>query len=757
LLAAALICVGAFAAIYRFWRPGISGPADMLIGVYRVFELEHSWQNGVIFPRLAMGLNYGYGGPLFEYYPPLVSYVALAFRWFGLDWIASAKAGFTLAVLVAGLGSYVYARWLFQDRKAGLLASAAYMFAPYILLDVYERGASAELMALALLPWVFWAAQHLLDLHDAGAFVPAGTTDADVLVPGRLDPPRLARSGSPGNRWVLATAVLVALLMLAHNITALFVIPVLVAYLVLLTWQQHSWSRLPVVGIAVALGLGLSAFYWLPALAEGSYSKLTTRMLGDVSAQLVPLDHLIQNQWAFDYFGSMRFRMSLPGAVLGIIAVLTIISRARRLRFILALFAVIGVVLLFLVTDLSRPFWQNLPLVRFIQFPWRLLGIATFCVALLIGSLAASSSVARWRLPGWAGWTITVLLVGLLAYCGLQNADPSKSSFWYPITSDQMSKADLYERGRDQFPLYGDYTPASMQLGYPETLSLQRLPQVPPSEPLAAPPQVQVLAEADNEIQVEVHAPLPFTMHWPRIYFPRWQAYVDGLAVPTTPEGPFGLASTPLPEGDHIVVLRFEDTPLRVVSNAIAFLCLVLLTIGGLRTLRGRRVVLLCVLLFLTLAGGAIAHKAVGPRTREPANFTANLQNEISLAGYQFENAKLHKGEPLVLRLYWFAHKTPAYNYKVFVHIEKPDGSAMIANGDDEPMHGYAPTSRWDAGELVVDEHTVKLDPGLASGAYRVVVGIYRPETMQNLVVKQATKVLPGDLLPLGQIEVLER
>ena len=144
-----------------------------------------------------MGLNFGYSGPLFQYYPPLASYIALAFHWVGFGWIGAAKAGFTLALVLAGLGAYTYARWLFADRRAALVAGFAYLFAPYLLLNIYERGASAELLALGLLPWLFWTTHHLLR--------------------------------SENRSWLWSSAGLIALLILAHNITALFVLPLLVA------------------------------------------------------------------------------------------------------------------------------------------------------------------------------------------------------------------------------------------------------------------------------------------------------------------------------------------------------------------------------------------------------------------------------------------------------------------------------------------------------------------------------------------------
>ena len=135
------------------------------------------------------GLNFGYGGPLFQYYPPLTSYLALFWHWTGLPWIEANKAVFTLALLLGGYGVYGYTRWLLGKRPAALLAASAYVLSPYLLLNVYERGALAEIFSLALLPWLLWASHHYVDHLDRLSF--AGTT------------------------------ILTALLMLSHNITTL--------------------------------------------------------------------------------------------------------------------------------------------------------------------------------------------------------------------------------------------------------------------------------------------------------------------------------------------------------------------------------------------------------------------------------------------------------------------------------------------------------------------------------------------------------
>ena len=718
----AFIVLVACSAMRAFWQPGVSSPADMLIGIYRVFELDQSWHQQVLFPRIGMGLMFGFGAPLFQYYPPLASYVALPFHWAGLGWIESAKAVFSASLLLAGLGSYVYARWLFGKRPAALVAAIAYMLAPYLLLDIYERGAAAEVLALALLPWLFWS------MH------------------------RLLRSASPSAFW--SSAACVAMLMLAHNITAFFVLPILSCYLLLLSWRGHTWSRLRLVILSFALGLGLSAFYWVPALAEQNYSQLASRMM---TAPLQPLNHLVslaelvQRQWAFDYWGPARRQLPLWQAVLAPLAALGIVRQVRALKLLLVLLTLILAAILLLQLHGSGIFWQAVPLVRFIQFPWRLYGLGSFCAAMLLGSLLCLPGLPRLAAPGIAAFLILVV-----SYAGLRSLDPKLSSIWYPLSSENISKIDEYERGRIDFALYSDYMPAAMQV-LPSDLAKPRPAGNAPLPPLAVPPRIKITAESPNQISLQVHAPAAFTLRLPRLFFPAWQVYVAGRPVPTGPQGPFGLVAARLPAGDYLVNAHFDDTPLRVIANIVSVLCLLAMAACALRDRRARLALAICVGSALLLAGLAWRHQGIGQSPYRPAEYTADFQDEIRLLGYQLEPASPRPGDTLRIRLYWLTERTPQGDYKVFSHLVRSDDSGPIAQGDSMPLHGYRPTSQWDPGDFMVDEQEIKLPADLPPGAYELLIGMYRPESMQNLAVHDAPRVLPGDRVVLSGVTVRGR
>jgi hypothetical protein len=717
----ALLGLGVVLAIARFWQPGVSSDADMLMGIYRVFELNQAWQNGVLFPRLGENLNFGYGAPLFQYYPPLVSYGALLFHKAGLGWIEASKAMFTVALLLASSGVYVYTRWLFRDRKAAFVSGAVYLFAPYLLTNIYERGAAAESLALAIVPWLFWSV-HRLIAEDQRA-------------------------------WIWISSVLIALLVLAHNITALFVLPVLLASALLLTLALGRLNRLASLALAVGLGLGLSAFYWLPALAEISYVQVESTMVDDsksVVAHLAPLREFVQTSLVFDYWGPMRFHPAYWQIALGALGVIGVAFQDRRLRLPLAFIAGLWIVTLVLQLTVSRPFWESLPLIRFIQFPWRLLGLASFSLAVLTGSLFLLGPLRR-----APGWILAALLLGSMAILSTARLSPEQSPIWYPITSAEISKQDLFDRGSRGFALFSDYMPSAVQVSVTD-MPRSRTPTASAQQPDHTAPLVQVTEASPSGVKLALSATQPFTLHLNRIFFPGWQAHVGSQAALVGAGGEMGLVSVSLPQGVYPLEIRFDDTPLRRIATVISLISWSILLLGVFRLLPRRGALLTASALAIAAATILLVrHNASEQSVRYPTHYPINFQNEIRLVGYDLEKTTWRAGENLNVDLYWLAQQTPSQDYRVFLHLAPTDDTGVVAQRDSMPQSGYGATTRWDPGELIVDEHSLHIGADVPPGSYYLLMGLYRPEPMQNLSIVQSPGVLPGDRAILAQLDIV--
>jgi hypothetical protein len=106
-----------------------------------------------------------------------------------------------------------------------------------------------------------------------------------------------------------------------------------------------------------------------------------------------------------------------------------------------------------------------------------------------------------------------------------------------------------------------------------------------------------------------------------------------------------------------------------------------------------------------------------------------------SLTGFEVEPATATAGETVQVTLYWQALAAPAEDYTVFVHLLDAQG-APRGYGDGPPVGGDYPTGLWEPGEVIVDEHAVRVDPGAPPGPYRIAVGLYRPADGSRLPVQ---------------------
>jgi len=98
------------------------------------------------------------------------------------------------------------------------------------------------------------------------------------------------------------------------------------------------------------------------------------------------------------------------------------------------------------------------------------------------------------------------------------------------------------------------------------------------------------------------------------------------------------------------------------------------------------------------------------------------------------------------VRLLWQSLAPLPRDVTVFVHAYDA-ADYQVAAGDGPPMNGGFPTSLWQKGDQVLDEHSLTLPPGLTLDAVRVTVGLYQPENGARLtaIANQNSVRLPSD------------
>ncbi|HLB11462.1 MAG TPA: glycosyltransferase family 39 protein [Dehalococcoidia bacterium] len=115
--------------------------------------------------------------------------------------------------------------------------------------------------------------------------------------------------------------------------------------------------------------------------------------------------------------------------------------------------------------------------------------------------------------------------------------------------------------------------------------------------------------------------------------------------------------------------------------------------------------------------------------------------------------ARAPSGGVLPLTLYWEAIAPPPQRYKVFVHLLGPNAT-LWGQHDAEPAGGSRPTTDWQPGEAIADNHGLPILPGTPPGRYELEVGLYDPATGRRLGIHDPAGKSVDDRVVLRPIEV---
>lgn len=216
---------------------------DLLLHYFRIPVVNGQWAAGLPLVRWQPDLIYGYGSPLFNFYPPLSAFLLTALYWLvGQQAAVAINLLFALCLLLGAVGMFGLGRAL-TGEMGGLLATAVFTLSPHMAAQIYSRGSISNSLALGLVPVVAWSLWRVVE-----------------------------RPSSP--RIVLG-AVGVAALMLAHTAASLLLLGPLLLWGVAVVVARLDATKRHWLALAGMLGLGLvlSAFAWLPALTEIQFTR----------------------------------------------------------------------------------------------------------------------------------------------------------------------------------------------------------------------------------------------------------------------------------------------------------------------------------------------------------------------------------------------------------------------------------------------------------------------------------------------------
>jgi hypothetical protein len=519
-------------AVWPLLAQGFPRGHDWSFELVRIAEYQAALGAGQLPPYWSQNLYSGYGSPIFLFYAPLFLFLSAL-----VSWVLSVPAAATSVLIAFTLVSV----WSVQKmmRAAGTSSTAAriavyvYVLNPYLLGDKLIRNANAEFAGLCLAPFVL-----------AGLFA----------------------LGTQARRAFTWLSLGLALVILAHNLTALVVMGlVLVGACILYVPDQprRTWLTL---AAGIALGLGLAAFFWVPALALNSWMRPEQLLEGkfDFHGQFPTLRKL----FGYERFFSVGI---LTPALLGVAAFVGLQSRGRDFAssrlLVTALIGALGFI--FLLTPLSMPLWERMPFMPLFQFPWRMAGPLALMTALASG--LSFAYMMRGRAPGLRAG----IEVGLLVVC-VANALPRIVAYQPlpPEIVERLTEAlepESVRNGTQSATVRDEYLPRSANA---LTWKRQR-PMIGPVVSSTPAVSVGVRRDRGSQIELEIGAEVPASIRVARWNVPGWLLEING--EPAKLRGnPFGSIDIEVPQGKSQVSLRLRAPPVRRVGCLVSLVGLAL-------------------------------------------------------------------------------------------------------------------------------------------------------------------------------------
>lgn len=723
---------------------------DSAFHIGRAVALEGLIDAGHFFPRWSPVMAHGYGYPFFNYYGPLSTYILVALHKLGLVYPLAFNIFMGLCIWLAGLATYAFVReWL--GEAGGVVAAVVYLTAPYFAYDILFRAVLAETFALV------WPPIILFTLHRAlkEDWRPK-TKDWDLGL----------------GIWDLLASASFAALLYTHNTTSLAVAPLIAGYVVFIAFMVRDPRKLIRGGLILTLGLVLAARFWLPALLETNLIQ-SDRLLvppiftyytnfitpGELFAPPIPTDPLLINPSPAKALGLLAALLALSGFVALAYRLWLIAYRPRTLNaqyttrdMNFGIWALgFGILFSLLTLPISQPIWDTVPLIKFIQFPWRFLGPASLCAAILAGAAVHWLPNRQWLLAA-----IVALAVAL-----------GHLSWWYPRYCSPFVDANLqsllqYEMDTATIgtTAKGEYLPKTVQQFPGEDSIAQALIRGEQPDYLTGlpPGSTLILLNPDPlDYRATLIAPSETQVTFNQFYFPGWGATIDDQAATLRPKQNTGLIALTVPAGQHTLNFQFGNTPVRTLGDLLSIITLLLIAYGLWRIAATRRAarktqytsraslhapLSMCLVpLLLLLLRPLVIDRTSNVFHQSPFDgktltlgqpLNQNLSGGLTLLSTDFPTT-VPSGSQFDALLYAAARDPIAADYRPRFDVTAANGTQWADGNTALPprWHKEPPeTHAWPTGQYAQWARRLTLAPGTPPGDYRLTAIVFDRATL---------------------------
>lgn len=522
----------------------------------RQLTLEKCILDSQIPCRWSQDMGYGFGYPLFNFYPPLPYIFGQTFRILGFAFTQTVKLNFAFSLIFSGFSMYFLAK-KFYGKLGSILASVFYVWAPYRAVDVYVRGAMNE-------GWSF-------------VFMPLILLFSYLII---VDKEKLPI------KKILLLALSYASLFLTHNLIVLIFTPFFTLWCLIWILKYNNFKSILNMAFSVVWSLGMAAFFTIPAFFEKNLVHIETLASDyyEFFAHFASLNQLLLSRFWGDgpsVFGA-NDGLALPVGNIHWVLSLVILfllginylknKKITTLELVIIFSVFIGWFGTFMSHQKSSPIWFSITTLKYVQFPWRFLTISVLGMSIASGGIVeyASRLFPKNIVGKISAKTINVfitifLLIGVIIW---------NWHFFEPVRSGPTSDEERFsgEAWRiQQGAGIRDYLPLTAK----DDPDVQRGNLV---DIINGNATIFNIQEGTYWSLFETESKQESTLRINTFYFPNWRVFIkdennsEELEV-FIPEGEgWGRMWVNIPPGEHLIYVQLFNTPIRIWSNVVSFI-----------------------------------------------------------------------------------------------------------------------------------------------------------------------------------------
>jgi len=475
--------------------------------------------------------NFGLPLPLIAHQIP--AYLGALMIGLGFSPVMSYNLVLFTGVLMGNLLFYLYLKRHFSNELA-LTGLVVYAFFAYRIVNIYTRGALPEVFSSGIFPITLIAIDYLFE----SKFV----------------------------RGMILLTLGIAGLALTHPMMLIVYSLVIIGYFGFNLLKSNKYQTAIYFLASFIIGILISAYYLFPLLIEIKYFYQGQGKNEFDQTKFLGFENFLDSGWYYFYshpgprghFISVGFIESAIFAFGLIILVYALISKRKNKNKVnqkLFFWTAISAGSVVLLLPISKWIYNYLPGFNQLQFPWRFLNAYQVAIPLILlyGIKSIPKLNKNWILLSLIG-LVLILRMPQLYGKNYTNFDEKYFNFVKSNLHTQNLNT-IWSDNSENYPTKNTQT---------EIISGQGVFNS------------QNLKNASRKYDLSVKSDLRIVDN--TFYFPGWKVYIDGTEVPVEFQDTNfrGLITYNVPQGNHQVVVKYENTKIRSIGAALSLVGIVL-------------------------------------------------------------------------------------------------------------------------------------------------------------------------------------